>query len=232
MHRFAMVLFMVLVAAVATAQIDVTISDLQQGLVEEGTLVTITDVTVTGALYNGVFVTELPVGPYAGIWVYLGNEHTALDGDVMTITGEYIEYYDLSEIDVGGSDDGAYEVTVTGGDLPEPYALDAATLYADPEPFESVAICIVDGMEVTEEPNDYGEWKAMVFESDLEIIFDDKFYDDSLVVLGECYGSACGILDYSFGNYKHLPYVDGLDIIDCTVGVEEHSFTSVKGLFQ
>ena len=130
------------------------------------------------------------------------------------------------------SSGGAYEVTETGGDRPEPYALDAATLYADPEPFESVAICIVDLMEVTEEPNDYGEWKATVIEPIQEIIFDDKFYDDSLVVLGECYDSACGILDYSFGNYKHLPYADGLNIVDCTVGVEEHSFSTVKGLFQ
>jgi len=229
MQKLVTVLVIVLAAAIAQAG---TIMDIQQGLVEENTLVTATDVVVTAAAGNGVFLTELPVGPYAGIWCYLGNDHGIMAGDVVTVTGIYKEYYDLSEIDVpGAGEDGSIVVTAQG-DVPTPYSLTAAEYLADPEVFEGVSICITDGMQVVDVPNQYGEWYAMVLDTDLQIMFDDLFYDDTTVMAGQCYDYACGAVYFSFGEYKLEAYADGIAVVDCTVPVESNTLTGIKGLFR
>ncbi len=61
MRRFALVPFLVLVVAMASAQVNVTISDIQQGPVEVGTQVTVYDAIVTGALDNDAFIAEPPL---------------------------------------------------------------------------------------------------------------------------------------------------------------------------
>ena len=228
MRKSAIVLFVILLAAAAQAGI---ISDIQQGLVPEDTMVQIGNATVTGAAYNGCFITELPVGPYSGIWVYLGEDHTVVDGDIINVVGQYVEYYGLSEINVGGIPDGVYEV-VGGGELPTPFFLTAAELYVDPEVFESVAICITDGMMVQDVPSSYGEWYADVLDSDLVIMFDDFWYDASTVMAGHCYNHACGVLTYSYSNYKLEAYADGIEVVDCTVGTEASTLTEIKGIFR
>ena len=228
MRKFVIVLSLVLMAAAAQAGI---ISDIQQGLVPEDTLVQIENATVTGVTGSGCFVTELPVAPYSGIWVYLGSDHTVIDGDVVNLVGVYVEYYDLSEINVGGSDDGDYLV-VGNGATPDPLSLTAAELMVDPEIYESVPICITDGMMVQDVPSSYGEWYADVLDSDLVIMFDDFWYDPETVAAGQCYNHACGVLNYSYGSYKLEAYADGIEVVDCTVGTEAATLTEIKGLFR
>ena len=61
------------------------------------------------------FIQENGGGEYSGIYVYLqGVDFTANVGDALTITGEYVEYYDLSELKVTSVND----IVVTGTNEP------------------------------------------------------------------------------------------------------------------
>jgi hypothetical protein len=229
MKNLVTVLAIVLIAAVANAGV---ISDLQQGAFAEGDLIQVSNAVVTGAAFNGVFISELPVGPYSGVWVYLDSDHGILDGDVVNVIGVYEEYFGLTEINVpAAAENGLIEV-VGQQAVPAPVSLTMAELLIDPEIYESVPVCLTDGMSVLEAPNDFGEWLVGSLESADELLFNDYFYDDTTVELGQCYNSACGVLNYSFGAFKLEAYADGIDVTDCTVPVEGSSLTSIKGLFR
>ena len=224
MRKSVIVLAAILIAAAAQAGV---ISDLQQGLYTEGDPVQVIGATVMGVTGNGAFITELPSGPYSGVWVYLGSGHTVLAGDIVDVQGVYEEYYDLTEINAG---DGVYQVT-GNGPLPTPYSLTAAEFAADTEAFEGVAICITDGFMVSE-IRSYGEWVAHAIESDVDVVFDDFWFEAPTEdLLGACFDYACGCLTYSFGEYKLEAFADGITYVDCTVPTESSSLSEIKALF-
>lgn len=224
MRNLVIVSLIVMLAAAAQAGV---ISDLQQGVYEEGAPIEVIGATVVDVTGSGAFITELPVGPYSGVWVYVGD-HTMLPGDIVNVQGVYEEYYDLTEINAS---DGAYEVTSSGA-VPAPYSLTAAELNADPEAFESVAICITDRFIITEVA-DYGEWFAQSTESDEIVMFDDFWFEQPLPEqVGLCFEGACGVLNYSFSAFKLEVFADGIvEIGDCTVATEATTLTEIKALF-
>ena len=225
MRKIAIALLAVVFAAAAHAGV---ISDIQQGVYAEGDPVQVMGATVVDVTYNGAFITELPVGPYSGIWLYAGSDHGMLPGDVVDVQGIYIEYYDLSEIDAS---DGVIQVT-SSGPVPTPYSLTAAELMADPEAFEGVAICLTDGFMITE-IRDYGEWVAHAMESDVDVVFDDYWFEQPTEdMIGDCFNYACGCLYFSFGEYKLEAFADGIEFVDCAVPTEKTSFSHVKSLFR
>jgi len=224
MRKLAIVLAITAVAVAAQAGV---ISDIQQGVYAEGDPVQVLGATVIEVSSNGAFITELPVGPYSGIWVYLGSGHTAVSGDIIDIQGVYEEYYDLSEINASG---GAYQVT-GNGPLPSPYSLTAAELMADPEVFEGVYIVVTDGFMVTSLAG-YGEWWAHALESDVDVLFDDFWFTTPTEdQIGLCFNYAIGCLNYSFSEYKIAALADGIEFVDCTVPTENTSLTEIKALF-
>jgi hypothetical protein len=224
---------MVLFAVQAQGQCDVTIYEIQTGAVAVGTLVNPCDLVVTATNYNGFWCAEAPYGAYNGIWVYTGSTepHGLVEGDVVAVCGEYKEYYDLSEIDVVSA--GIYGSTLKTGttEVPLPTVLAAENLMADPEPWESCVITIEDGMEVTDITLGYGEWLSMTLDM-VELRFDDVFYDFSTIFEGQCHNNATGIWTYTFSNYKLLPFVDGLEVVECGVADESMSMGSVKALYR
>jgi len=226
MKRIAIALLLTLVAVGAQAE---TIFDLQTGLVPEDTIVSVFGVTVTAAAYNGVFVAEAPFAGYNGIWVYTGGDLGYVPGDILDIEGAmYVEYNGLSELNATAAE---VVISMTGaGPVPAPNAMTAAELNADPEIWESCMITVTDGMMVTEILS-YGEWIATA-ESGEIVTFDDTWYDDTTVALDDCYNSATGILYYSFGVFKLEAFVDGIELTDCTVDAEDHSFGTVKALYR
>jgi len=222
MKRLVLVLLALLVATGVQAQ---TIADIQMGLVAENTQVQVMNVIVVGERYNGVFVAEAPYGAYNGIWVYTGSAPTVTIGDVIQLQGEYYEYYDYSEIDVTA---GIVQAVGTGA-LPAPSVVPAATYVADPEPWESCLITIPDQMAVTTAPNSYGEWFATTDGGEV-IMFDDYFYDDTTVLLDDCYSDVTGFLNYNFSAFKLEVLVDGITF--CPVPDEASSFGAVKAIFR
>lgn len=229
MKKIALALLLVLVAGAAQA---VTIADIQMGLVEENSLVNPCDVVVTAVHYNGVFVAEAPYGEYNGIWVYMGSDDPIdlIAGDVVCICGEYKEYYDLSEIDVPAAGLYGSVLKVDTQEVPIPTSLTAAELAADPEPWESCAVTINDGMMVSE-IGDYGEWTALAMDG-TPVMFDDYWYDAETVMVDDCYNEATGIWFYGYGAFKLEAYADGIEVVDCYVATDEVSFGAVKALYR
>jgi hypothetical protein len=233
MKKIALACLFVLLATGASAQDPTTIYDIQMGAVAEGSLVNPCEVVVTAVTYNGIWVAEAPYGAYNGIWVYMGSSDPIdlVPGDIVCVCGEYKEYYDLSEIDIPAA--GLYGSVLKTGEMavPMPSFVTAAELAADGEPWESCAITVTDGMEVTEAPSTYGEWSATALDGSV-VMFDDVFYDDSTVMLGDCYNSATVILTYSFGAFKLLAYADGIEVTDCGVDTEDATLSSIKALYR
>jgi 5'-nucleotidase / UDP-sugar diphosphatase len=223
----------ILAILIASSAIAGTIVDVQTGLVPVNTQVMVTNAVVTGVRYNGFFMSEDPNAPYAGIWVYTGSTPVAVTGDLVDVTGFYVEYYDLSEIDVDADPDGL--VTVTGIHLGALYPLDVTTsdLAADGEPYESCFIRVTDGMTVVAAPDTYGEWTVASYENpSVELIMDDYWYDETTVALGDCYNCATGILYYGYGAFKLEPMAEAICITDCTVDSETVNFDQVKSLYR
>jgi hypothetical protein len=224
MKRIAIALILVLMAGTAGAQ---TIFDIQTGLVPENTLVQVQNVTVTATRYNGIFVSEAPYGEYNSIWVYANADLGFVPGDIVSIQGEYYEYFGLSEIDVTAG----LVQAVGSGPVPPPSVVPAGVLVdpATAEPWECCLITIPDqGTVNVPPPYDFGEWPVTYAEGD--IIFDDFFYDDTTVMEGDCYDAVTGILYYSFGNFKMNPYADGIDF--CPVATDQETFGGLKALYR
>jgi hypothetical protein len=103
---FVTVVLVAGVSAPTPARADVSIYDIQTGVYPELAIVQIDSVVVTGAGMFGYFVQEpipraLPVGrKYSGIWVYTGTDHTKHKGDIVSVRGQYQEYYLSSELSV------------------------------------------------------------------------------------------------------------------------------------
>jgi len=215
-----------LVVVAATSAQATTIFDIQTGAVVAGDSVSVVGAVVTGVRYNGFFAAEAPYGVNQHIWVYTGsvNPSGAIDGDVVDIIGNYVEHYGLSEINAS-----AGSVTIVGpGTVPNPIVVPAAILALDSEPYESCLITVPDEMTVSSIFS-FGEWEATAIDGSM-VRFDDYWYNAATVVLGDCYSSVTGILNFSFGNFKLEVLVAG--ITPCAVPAEEQSFGAIKALFR
>ncbi len=225
MKRIAIALLLVIIATAAQA---VTIEDMQTGLVVVDDLASVSGVVVVAVSNNsnGFWIAEAPYGAYNGIYAYGPNADVAV-GDVLDIVdGQYTEYYDLSELKTFDA-----TITITGTmAVPTPLTITAAALVADMEPYEGCAVTVVDGMMVTEILS-YGMWTADAMDG-TPILFDDYMFDDSTVVVGDCYNNVTGIIDYSYGDYKLHPLADGVALTDCTVATDEVSFEGIKALYR
>lgn len=230
MKRIAIVLAMVLLASAASAQ---TIYDMRTDAVPEGTPVQVANLIVTGFYYNGVFVSEAPYGEYNSIWVYMGSGAAAYpaQGDVIQVQGEFKVYNGLYEIDVTA---GQWAGQGTAP-LPAPIVVPASVL-ADPATAAPYMCCLITVPDMIYSTTDggYGEWYAADGAGN-EFLMDNFWADQPVDELGEflpdaCFLSATGCLNYSYGNFKLAPFVDGLPA--CPVSAEESSFGSVKSLFR
>jgi hypothetical protein len=210
------------------------IIDVQTGVYAEGDQVVVSGAVVTGVRSNGFFMSEDPNALYAGVWVYTGSgNHTAVEGDLVDVAGIYVEYYDLTEIDVSADPEGYATVVGQFSGTLMPLDVTIATLAADAEPYEGCFIRVTDGMTVTEAPNNYGEWVAESIETPgATLRFDDYWYDDTTVMLGDCYNSVTGCLYYGYGNFLMEAHADGIELTDCVVASEPVSFDSIKSLYR
>lgn len=228
MNRIVTVFLLCLVAVGSQAGV---ISDIQTGLIAENTNLDMYNVTVVATRYNGFFAAEPPFGANNGIWVYTGSSTGAMPGDVVNIQGGlYYEYYGLSEVEATATV-GAVVTILGPGAVPAPSYVEAADLLANPEPWESCFIMVTDGMQVTVAPNSYGEWFAEALGGGT-VMFDDYWYDDTTVLVGDCYNHAAGLLNYNFNAFKLEVLVDGIEVVNCAIDNDEASFGAVKALFR
>lgn len=181
-----------------------TISDIRQGEYAEGAPVQIEGVVVTAVRAEaGFFVQDPAGGPYTGLYVYDFGANAVAVGDVVTVDGTYLEYYDLTELE-------DVTVTVTGSAaLPEAITTTACDLMADPEPYESMRVHLSSGT-VSDENADAADgetepdYDEFVIDGCLRI---DDFLDESIdqPALGTTYSSIDGVFLFSYENYKLAP---------------------------
>jgi len=150
---------------------------------------------------RGYWVFDGVGGPWSGLLVTVGwDDTTAFEvGDIITVAGEWMEYYCLTEVkstsieDAGKTFEGEIPVNdVTAADL----AKDKA------EQWEGVLVRIKN-VDVTEAPNQHGEFKVTG-----DIMVQDKFELTYEAKVGDKLTSVTGVLTYDYGNFKILPRSD------------------------
>ncbi|MFH1808390.1 MAG: hypothetical protein ABIJ09_06590 [Pseudomonadota bacterium] len=142
----------------------------------------------------GFWVQEPGGGRYSGIFVYKPDTDpfdvtTLQRGDVVTVSGLYIEYFDLSELQM-------YSVQKTASGA-APYPEYPSDLGTDPEAWEGVLVqvgpdCVVTGFY------SFGEVQTTCARLDDEI-------STFAVEYGMSFSSITGIWNYNFETYKLLP---------------------------
>jgi predicted extracellular nuclease len=228
-----------------------TIYDIQQGDVTEGTTVELTGVVVTTPLHlenSAIFVQEQDGGPWSGIFVYMYSEVLATHGPylqpgaVLNVTGEYTEFYGMSELTVKSQLD--LEV-VDAIEVPAPEVVAAADVATGGElsfAYESVLVRVEDA-SVTDPDLGYGE-----FQVDGALSVDDWFFDSAggpspnpvYPAAGATFEALQGVMYFTYEEYKLLPrseedYVgytqgEGTSIYDIRQGlVDENSLVFVSG---
>jgi len=174
-----------------------TVVDIQTGVIAEGTEVTIAGAVVTSIQgSSGFFIQDLGGGEYSGVYVYSGGDDLGVSpGDVITITAETTEYYELTELVLND----AADVTLTGTDT---VVADIVADAKDWEVWEGCHITVPD-LEATSAPDEYG-----VTTLSNGLVIDDMiwFYHDEMdVAAGDSWASITGGLAYGYGAYSLNP---------------------------
>lgn len=144
------------VLAPTSARADVSIYDIQTGVYPEATVVQCDSVVVTGSGMFGYFVQEpklrsvaLPpehfnTRKFSGIWVYTGTDHSMHKGDIVSIRGQYKEYYLSSEIDIPAAGVDGHQILMSHvATLPTAVSVNISAVNdvgADAEAYEGVLI--------------------------------------------------------------------------------------------
>ncbi|MCA9729555.1 MAG: hypothetical protein KC729_17845, partial [Candidatus Eisenbacteria bacterium] len=217
LRRLATLLMGALITtAVSSAKADVPIQDIQLGLVDVGSNVIVEDVVVTAVGAFGFFVQEpnadMTFGrKWSGIWVFTNANNGGLqEGDLVRVTGTYIEYFGFSEIDAS-----AGTRTKTGDGVVPPAAFVPLNTVndtgVDAEAYESVLIK-VDSTDPTlyARPLDtFGEWylatEPTAGVGDSLLVDQYSGFDYNVPPAGSVLTFAAGILVYNFNQYKLAP---------------------------
>jgi predicted extracellular nuclease len=176
--------------------------------VAEDTVVTITDVVVTSVLdtgEKGFYAQDAGGGEYAGIYIYTGTisaeDIPAITiGSVVTITGTYLEYYDLSEISVSD----AADITLT--DTATPVVTSISETPTDWESYEGVLVSLDYTVEFIDAATD-AEGECLTYgacELDNGLLLDDELFDYSATT-GDTYAALTGLISYSYSAWRIYP---------------------------
>jgi cytosine/adenosine deaminase-related metal-dependent hydrolase len=157
-------------------------------------------------------------GPYSGIFVYTGTTAPQVDvngsqrpirlGDNIQVNAQYVEYYDLSELQ------NATVVFISEGDPLEAVSVsphDIATNGAQSEAFEGVLVSVQAVSVITQNADpgkDYDE-----FEVTGGLRIDDLLIDgtgtggllDNTFEVGAYFPDITGVMHYNYSNFKLLP---------------------------
>ncbi|MAY80494.1 MAG: hypothetical protein CL930_06865 [Deltaproteobacteria bacterium] len=191
---------------------DATIAQVQQGELSEGATVTVSNVVATSNMmtktndegeteYTGFFAQDDGGGEWSGVYMYTYSEvGEALSGiapgDVLTVTGEIVEFYDLTEIKITSMDD-----VVVSGDTAD---VVANVISETPASWETWEGCLVEveNVEITGDEDTYGAAPM----NNGALIDDELFRFD--VANGDSFSSVLGIITYSYSEYRLLPRSD------------------------
>ncbi len=209
----------VLAAGASASFADDRIEDIQLGLFNENDPVEVNGVIVTAVGVFGVFVQEpepnFTDGQWSGIWVYTGADNPVgiAEGDLVNVRGDYIEFFDFSEIDAsnGGSDN--IDIISSDNTVPGPYDVTIAEVNdtgANAEGYESVLIR-VDSSDPTlyaYGEDDFGEWYVRTESDgtgDSLLVEQYSGFDYDVPAAGTELEYVQGVLVFNFSQYKIAP---------------------------
>ncbi|MBK8165832.1 MAG: hypothetical protein IPK64_07690 [bacterium] len=202
------------------------------------TLVTPCNAVITAVRADGIYVSQEPHGAWDAIWVYwpghtyTGSGGVAAPGDVVHICGVYKDVCGLDTIDIPAAGIYGYVLKIGTTVVPPVNYVTASALMASPEQWESVLIMVTDGMTV---PIGFdlggGTWAVDALDG-TDLVFGSFWYDFGSVMDSQCYNNATGILHDACGSYVVEPFVDGIDVVSCSVGPEAISLGSLKASFR
>lgn len=142
---------------------------------------------------NGFFIQDAGAG-WSGIWVLdFGNANTSV-GDEIEVSGQVVEYYDLTELDIS---EGSSNILSSGNTLFNPVVISSPS-----EEYESVLVKVSGVCDVL--PNEYGEWTLS------GITIDDYFYGENwdngsfMPMIGNEY-TITGPLNYAYSTFRVNP---------------------------
>lgn len=188
------------------------IPDIQNGVYPVNSILTVRGVVVTGLAPFGLWVQEpAPTGfPRSGIWCYTGSTPQVEIGDKVRVKGKYIEYFDLTELDVPA---GGGTVTLEGTvAVPQPPLLDVNTIHTGSptaEDWEGVLVK-VDSVRVTLLQG-FGQYTVIEIDEDATVPTDTLTCDDTSLTapprppVGSVFDFMTGIVHYGFGEHKLNP---------------------------
>ena len=199
------------------ANVSTTIYEIQMGNVPDKSYVDLKDVVVTSQFFTdakangGFFIAEQPGGEYSGIQVYVyADVAAALTtmnlvpklGDVVTISGQYSEFFDYSEISLSKVENLSITGTAAVPDAAVVAPADIATGGAKSEAYEGVLVAVED-VTVTAPVAMYGEFSVTG-----DLVVDDLFFAPEPgpnPMMGDLYARITGLLTYSFEVFKLEP---------------------------
>ncbi len=191
---------------------DAFIPDIQNGVYPENTIVTVRGVVVTALAPFGVWVQEPAATsfPRSGIWCYTGSTPAVEVGDKVRVKGKYIEYFDVSELDVpAGGGSVVLEGVVA---VPQPALLDVNTIHTGSptaEDWEGVLVK-VDSVRVTLHQG-FGQYTVIEIDEDATVPTDTLTCDDTCLntpprpPVGSVFNFMTGVIHFSFGEFKLNP---------------------------
>jgi hypothetical protein len=165
-----------------------------------GDQVTIHDVVVTAVSSSGVFVQDPAETEYGGLLAYGA---TGAVGDLVDVTGQYDEYYGLTELAFATA-------TKTGtATVPAPIVADPCDVGSgggDAERYESMLVQVASVSVTDANPDDPGDYNEFEVGGCLRV--DDEVCPTCWLdqpAVGTTYSSITGPLTYTYGNSKLLP---------------------------
>lgn len=161
-----------------------------------GLIVTSPRFVASANQYHAFFAADGEGGPYSGVMV-LTNFDDDIDlsiGDIIDVSGEWTEYYCLTEIKA----DAGLDVVGHAEALVEPTAATQAELTGtNAEQYEGMLVTVSDA--TVAEVNSYGE--AVL---DGGLVIDDKF-DITVPAAADSISSITGLIYYSYSKWYILP---------------------------
>jgi len=150
---------------------------------------------------RGYWVFDGVGGPWSGLLVTVDWADTTgfQVGDLVNVTGEWMEYYCLTEVKTT-SIEGTGKTF--GKEIPVSDVTTADLAKDKAEQWEGVLVRL-SSVEVTEAPNNYGEFKVTG-----GIMLQNKFDLTYKAKVGDKLATVTGVLTYDYGNFKILPRSD------------------------
>ena len=193
----------------------VSISDIHSGSVNDGDFITIEGAVVTTPMRfdeedneGDFFIADPAGGPNSGLFIYtfydvvdaLDEADSAQPGDVINITGTYVEAFDYGLPELRLTNANNLDVVGTTS-LPTPFLVEAADVsggFADPELWG--AVIAIENVTVDEAPT-YENYYEML--ADDVIIVDDFYYIDAEA--DYTLDRVSGVLHPNFGDASLFP---------------------------